>query len=179
MAVLLGLGRGTGRTLARVPMGGGAPREVADHVLDASWAPDGSALAVILTDAGKNRIEFPIGTSLYEAVHLSNVRVSPQGDRVAYQALGHVWVCDLATSGPGQPASGPLKTAGAPHRLTKDAQHFEFMPSFSRDGKSIVYVAWGDDDLGSRPLAAPEGLRPAPSGAAARTRARGRSWRAT
>ena len=33
----------------------------------------------------------------------------------------------------------------------------------------------GNDGLGSLPLAAPEGLRPAPSGAAARARARARS----
>ena len=35
-----------GRTLARVPIAGGAPRELLEGVSDADWAPDGSALAV-------------------------------------------------------------------------------------------------------------------------------------
>ncbi len=105
---------------------------------------------VASTRAVEDAVRFPVEVAPdeFEVKALRNVRVSPQGDRVAYQALGHVWVCDVATGSSQTPAS-PLKTSGAPHRLTTDAQHFEFMPSFSRDGKSIVYVAWGDDDLGS------------------------------
>ena len=34
-------------TLARVPLGGGAPRDIAENVLSASWTPDGGDLAVI------------------------------------------------------------------------------------------------------------------------------------
>jgi dipeptidyl aminopeptidase/acylaminoacyl peptidase len=86
-------------------MGGGAPREVADHVVDADWAPDGSALAVIRVEGGKAGIEFPIGKTLYVAAALSNVRVSPGGDRVAFvehpvagDSRGGVAVVDLAGS---------------------------------------------------------------------------------
>jgi imidazolonepropionase-like amidohydrolase/Tol biopolymer transport system component len=94
---------------------------------------------VATTRSIQDAVRFPVEVAPdeFEVKALRNVRVSPQGDRVAYQALGHVWVRDLGAKD------------AKPHRLTQDAQHFEFMPSFSRDGKSIVYVAWGDDDLGS------------------------------
>ena len=72
-------------TLARVPLGGGAPREVLENVHDADWSPDGSQLAVLREVGGKDRLEFPIGTVVYEyAGYLSDVRVSPRGDRIAF-----------------------------------------------------------------------------------------------
>jgi Tol biopolymer transport system component/imidazolonepropionase-like amidohydrolase len=92
----------------------------------------------------QDAVRFPVQVAPdeFEVKALRDVRVSPRGDLVAYQALGHVWVRDL-------PAPGSGKTDSVPRRLTSDARHFEFMPSFSRDGESIVYVAWSDDDLGS------------------------------
>ncbi|HXI04035.1 MAG TPA: amidohydrolase family protein [Candidatus Saccharimonadales bacterium] len=60
---------------------------------------------------------------------------SPDGSEVAFQALGHVWIEDLATK--------------ERRRLTSQDEHFEYYPSFSRDGKWIVYVTWDDQDLGS------------------------------
>jgi eukaryotic-like serine/threonine-protein kinase len=72
-------------TLARMPLGGGAPREVLENVHDADWSPDGSQLAVLREVGGKDRLEFPIGTVVYEyAGYLSDVRVSPGGDRIAF-----------------------------------------------------------------------------------------------
>ena len=38
---------------------------------------------------------------------------------------------------------------GTPHRLTKQTDHFEFYPAWSRDGKSIVYTTWNDQTLGT------------------------------
>jgi eukaryotic-like serine/threonine-protein kinase len=72
-------------TLARVPLGGGAPRAVAEHVIDADWNPDGSALAVArLTPAGV-QIEYPVGTVLYRtAGGISFLRFSPRGDAIAF-----------------------------------------------------------------------------------------------
>ncbi|MBV9497046.1 MAG: serine/threonine-protein kinase, partial [Acidobacteria bacterium] len=71
-------------TLARVPLAGGSPREVANDVLQADWAPDGS-LAIIRQVRGRNRIELPIGRVLYETPHyLSDLRVSPDGARIAF-----------------------------------------------------------------------------------------------
>jgi len=71
-------------TLARVSLGGTAPREILEGVRQADWSPDGSELAILRAVAGKDRLEFPIGKVLYEtAGYLSDLRVSPQGDRVA------------------------------------------------------------------------------------------------
>ena len=63
------------------------------------------------------------------------VSVAPDGKRVAYSALGYIYVRDLPN--------------GAPKRLTKQADHYEYFPSWSRDSKSLVYATWNDDTLGS------------------------------
>ena len=88
MLVQLGLRRETWRvtgTLARVPLAGGAPREVLDGVSEAEWAPDGATFAVVRDVGARNRIEFPIGKVLFEtAGWVSNLRISPQGDRLAF-----------------------------------------------------------------------------------------------
>ena len=108
------------RTLARVPLAGGAPRDVAQNVLAADWAPDGRTLAVTRVEfAGasggaaatvdqwlkrRQRLEFPIGKVLYETASgwLYLPRVSPRGDRVAFveeRADGHsLELVDLAGS---------------------------------------------------------------------------------
>jgi Tol biopolymer transport system component len=71
-------------TLARAPLGGGAPREVLASVHWADWAPDGS-LAVVREAEGRIRLEFPIGQVLYEtAGWITHPRVSPRGDQVAF-----------------------------------------------------------------------------------------------
>ena len=70
--------------LARMPVGGGAPREILDEVRDADWSPDGAQLALIHEVEGRDRLEYPIGKRLYESSgYLSDVRVSPQGDAIA------------------------------------------------------------------------------------------------
>ena len=72
-------------TLARVPMAGGAPREVLEDVQWADWSPDGSSLAVVREVSGRSRIEYPIGKVLYETGGwISHPRVSPKGDQVAF-----------------------------------------------------------------------------------------------
>ena len=71
-------------TLARVPLGGGMPRELAVGVQQADWSPDGSNLAVIRLVGGKTRVEYPLGTVKYESAHeVRQVRVSPDGARLA------------------------------------------------------------------------------------------------
>jgi hypothetical protein len=75
-------GRGT---LARMPLGGGTPREVLEDVSQADWAPTGEDLAVVRrSPSGKPQLEYPIGTVLYEGVGISHPRVSPKGDLVAF-----------------------------------------------------------------------------------------------
>jgi hypothetical protein len=72
-------------TLAQVPLSGGAPREILEHVQTADWAPDGASLAVIRDLGGRSRIEFPVGKVLYEtAGWVSHLRVAPAGDVLAF-----------------------------------------------------------------------------------------------
>ncbi|MEO8035214.1 MAG: protein kinase, partial [Acidobacteriota bacterium] len=103
LAVMLRRDRITGLgTLARVPMAGGLPREVADSVSQADWSPDGSTLAIIRAASGKFRIESPIGTMRYESSHLiRDLRFSPDGTRLAFlesiQGESHVSILDGRT----------------------------------------------------------------------------------
>jgi sugar lactone lactonase YvrE len=72
-------------TLARMPLGSAAPREVLEGIQDADWSPDGQALAVTRDTIGRRRVEYPVGTALYETGGwLSHVRVSPDGRTVAF-----------------------------------------------------------------------------------------------
>jgi hypothetical protein len=71
-------------TLAVVSGAGGAPREVAERVLFADWSPTNELAAVRLTH-GKRQLEYPLGTTLFETAGLiSQPRVSPSGDTVAF-----------------------------------------------------------------------------------------------
>lgn len=70
------------------------------------------------------------------AVHqLRGAQVSPDGKRVVYSALGSLYVKELPE--------------GAPRRLTRQNEAFEFAPSWSRDGKSLVFATWRDDTQGT------------------------------
>jgi eukaryotic-like serine/threonine-protein kinase len=72
-------------TLASMPINGGDPREILEGVQWADWSPDGKQLAIVRDMGGKNRLEFPIGKVIHESPGwISNPRVSPDGDRVAF-----------------------------------------------------------------------------------------------
>jgi Tol biopolymer transport system component len=89
-------------TLARVPLAGGAPKEILNDVTFADWAPTGE-LAVVHRVAGKDRLEFPIGKVLDEtAGWFQDPRFSPDGRQIAYLDhpssgdYGGVAIVDLA-----------------------------------------------------------------------------------
>jgi len=72
-------------TLARVPLSGGAPRELLEDVEYADWSPDGQSLAVVRYVNSRSRLEFPVGNVLYETDGwISHMRISPKGDFVAF-----------------------------------------------------------------------------------------------
>jgi hypothetical protein len=90
MAVLFGpqnIQRAFGvRTMARIPMAGGARRELLTGVVDADWIPGTDTLAVI-RDPGGGRpwtVEFPAGNTLHEPPAAWSLRVSPDGNRIAF-----------------------------------------------------------------------------------------------
>jgi Tol biopolymer transport system component len=92
------------RTLARVPLGGGAPRDVMESVDAADWSADGSSFVVLRRAGPRLQMEFPIGKVLYQSSgNMRTPRISPKGDRVAFtdhplfaDNRGDVAVVDLA-----------------------------------------------------------------------------------
>ncbi|MGE5359881.1 MAG: protein kinase domain-containing protein, partial [Bacteroidales bacterium] len=91
-------------TLARAPLLGGSARPVLDHVREADWTPDGSALAIVRRVDGRERLEYPVGKVLYQTSgYISHIRFSPAGDTIAFadhpmyaDDYGHLATVDLA-----------------------------------------------------------------------------------
>ena len=129
------LGFQTTGTLARVPLGGGAPREILENVQDADWSPDGKELAVARYVGSRCRLEYPIGRVLYEPVAwVSNVRVSPDGRMVAF--LDHPQLGDNSGTVRVVDEKGKLKVAGP------------------RAGTGLAWSPRGDEVWSSPPLQA-------------------------
>jgi DNA-binding winged helix-turn-helix (wHTH) protein len=79
-------------TLARVPLNGGAPRELLSDVEAADWSLSGD-LAVVRRIGDKSRLEYPVGKVLYENTGwIGSPRFSPTGDSIAF--LDHPIVAD-------------------------------------------------------------------------------------
>ncbi len=125
------VGYQTTGTLARVPLAGGAPREVLEDVQDADWSPDGKSLAVCRTVGNRSRLEYPIGRVLVESAGwVGAVRISPDGRHLAFfdhpqggNNDGYVKIVDangrLRVTGPFVRGAGPL--------------------AWSRDGSEVWY----------------------------------------
>ena len=106
--------------LARVPLAGGAPREILESVQDADWSPDGQTLAVCRVVGNRSRLEYPVGKVLYETPGWVNgVRVSPDGKLLAFAEHiqrgnndGHLKIIDttgkLVLAGPYMPGFAAL-----------------------------------------------------------------------
>jgi len=69
---------------------------------------------------------------------LRDVEISPNGKKVVFESMGHIYTRNIAQG----------KASGKAKRLTKQNSHFELNPSFSRDGKKIVYATWQDQQQG-------------------------------
>ena len=71
--------------LARVPVTGGAPRELLEDVEGADWSPDRGDLAVVHRVGDRARLEYPLGTVLVESGGwLGDPRFSPDGKFIAF-----------------------------------------------------------------------------------------------
>ena len=117
MAILLG--GGDVGTLARVPFGGGAPREVLEGVSGADWGPDQESLAVVRAVGAKFRLEYPVGTVLYETEKRPPMmpRVSADGKLVAFfdfdSEVGDYALCVVGPGHPKQVLSRGWRSIGA------------------------------------------------------------------
>ena len=82
-------------------------------------------------------LRFPIDVAPeeFDVRMLRWATVSPDGRLVVFQALGHLYLRDLQND--------------SLRRLTQRKNEFEFCPSFSRDGRFVVYTTWNDHSLGS------------------------------
>lgn len=69
---------------------------------------------------------------------LRDVEISPNGKQVVFESMGHIYTQNIDDG----------KAKGKPKRLTKQTSHFELNPSYSRDGKQIVYATWNDQEQG-------------------------------
>ena len=75
-----------------------------------------------------------VAPATFETTMARNAEVSPDGSKVVYEAAGHLYLKNLPD--------------GEPKLLTRDPRdHFEYDPTWSRDGRRIVFVTWDDSDL--------------------------------
>ena len=89
-------------------------------------------------------VRFPqkVHTPDFQVKALRSVAVSPDGKRVVYSALGHLYVKDLQ--------------GGDAKRLTQ-SNTFEFAPKWSADGQWIVHTTWDDANYGRVRIVRPDG----------------------
>jgi Tol biopolymer transport system component/imidazolonepropionase-like amidohydrolase len=134
------------------------PTAYEDTIPHYAFLPDSSA--VIVTIAGKlhriavtNGADQPIpfhahvSQQVAAPVHVPwkiddgdlNVKIlrwptlSPDGTKLAFSAIGKLWMMDFPS--------------GTPRRLTSSSER-EYAPSFSPDGRSLAYVTWSDIEKG-------------------------------
>jgi len=77
--------------LGRTPLAGGSPKEILADVRWADWDAKGG-LAVVHYVDGRGRLEYPIGKVLYKSSGwISNIRFSPEGDKIAFMDHPALW----------------------------------------------------------------------------------------
>jgi Tol biopolymer transport system component len=72
-------------TLARAPLGGGAPREILRDIGGADWSPDGQQLVItrFLPTERRWRLEYPVGTVIHETdTWIESPRLSRDGSKI-------------------------------------------------------------------------------------------------
>jgi imidazolonepropionase-like amidohydrolase/Tol biopolymer transport system component len=80
------------------------------------------------------RPKVEVAPASFQTTMVRNVEVSPDGSKVVFESAGRIYMKSLPD--------------GDAKRLTRDASdHFEYDPSWSRDGKTIAFITWDDNEL--------------------------------
>jgi imidazolonepropionase-like amidohydrolase/Tol biopolymer transport system component len=112
---------------------GGKIRRVDSNGSGAAEIPFRVADTRVVIDALHPRVE--VAPARFQTHMPRWASVSPDGRQVVFESLGKLWI---------KPMGG-----GEPRRLVRgDEPGFELFPSWSRDGRTIVYVGWTDLGLG-------------------------------
>jgi dipeptidyl aminopeptidase/acylaminoacyl peptidase len=128
-------------SLARMPLNGGDLVNEAPGVLDADFSPKGDALAIARFDSATSTffLEYPVRHPLIQSgTPIDLVRVSPNGDRVAYSKVEGTekWLWVVNRSGETHMLTG--LGPGEAHRSL----------SWSSDGREIWFGATATKDRG-------------------------------
>lgn len=92
------------------------------------------------------RFDIDVHPKTFRTKMLRWVEVSPDGKFAVYQAVGHLYLRDMAT--------------GKVRRVTRDDDVVEGHPAFSRDSSRLVYTSWDDDTYCSVRVVPTKGGRP-------------------
>ena len=84
--------------------------------------------------AETHRVKRKVFTESFTSKMIKDAQTSPDGKTIIFTSLGHIYKKSLPN--------------GAPTRITK-LEDFEADPSFSPDGKSVLFVTWNDENLGT------------------------------
>lgn len=111
-----------GGGIRRVDVASKAVSDIAFHVNDTRT----------VYDPPRPKVE--VAPEKFDTRMVRHAEVSPDGKRVVFESAGHLYIKNLPD--------------GEPRRLTRDADdHFEYDPSWSRDGRTIAFVTWDDNEL--------------------------------
>lgn len=81
------------------------------------------------------RFEQPLEGDSFQPRMIRDVATSPDGRTLVFHAVGKLWKKTLPD--------------GRPERLGTDDVHAEYQPSFSPDGRKLLYTTWSDAGMGA------------------------------
>ena len=136
-------------TLGRLPLTGGAPREIVDSAEAGDWIGTSDEIALVRDAGATRRLELPAGHVVYEtAAWLSDLRVRPDGQAAAF--VEH----PLRESLGGQLVV--IDRAGRVIRRTGEPGHYRVVTGLAwRPGGSEILWSNSDGEVWAAPVSGP------------------------